>query len=165
MEIALLWTLAAVLVLTGLVGVVLPALPGTALIFLGLLVAAWIDDFQRVGGLSIAVLGALAALAWLVDTAAAALGAKRAGASALAVVGAALGTVLGLFLGFLGLLFGPLLGAVAGELLSGRATAQAARAGLATWVGLILGIAAKLALAFTMIGVFATAYFLTSPPA
>ncbi len=164
MEITLLWILAATLVLIGLVGVVLPALPGTALIFLGLLVAAWIDDFQRVGGLTVAVLGALAALAWLVDFVAASLGAKRAGASALAVVGAVLGTVAGLFFGFLGLLFGPLLGAVAGELLSGRASGQAARAGLATWVGLIFGIAAKLALAFTMIGVFATAYFLTSPP-
>ena len=164
MEITLLWILAATLVLTGLVGVVLPALPGTPLIFLGLLVAAWIDDFQRVSGLTVAILGALAALAWLVDFVAASLGAKRAGASGLAVVGAVLGTVAGLFFGFVGLLFGPLLGAVTGELIAGRDSSQATKAGLATWVGLVFGIAAKVTLAFTMIGVFATAYFLTSPP-
>jgi len=159
MEIALLWILAALLVLVGLLGMVLPALPGTPLIFLGLLTAAWIDDFTRVGGLTVGLLGALAALAWLVDYVAASLGAKRAGASALAVVGAVVGTVVGIFFGLVGLLLGPLLGAVAGELLSGRDHRQAARAGLATWVGMVFGLAAKLALGFTMIGVFATAYF------
>lgn len=161
METILLWILAAVLVLIGLLGMVLPTLPGTPLIFLGLLLAAWIDDFARVGGLTVGLLGALAAIAWLVDYVAASLGAKRAGASALAVVGAVLGTLVGIFFGIVGLLFGPLLGAVAGELISGRDGGQAAKAGLATWVGLILGLAAKLALAFTMIGVFATAYFVT----
>jgi hypothetical protein len=159
METTLLWILTTLLVLTGLIGMVLPALPGTPLIFLGLLMAAWIDDFAKVGGLTVALLGALAALAWLVDYVAASLGAKRAGASAIAIVGAVLGTVVGIFFGIAGLLLGPLLGAVAGELISGRDHWQAARAGLATWVGMVFGLAAKLALGFTMIGVFATAYF------
>jgi uncharacterized protein YqgC (DUF456 family) len=159
METTLLWILAALLVLVGLIGMVLPALPGTPLVFLGLLTAAWIDGFAKVSGFTVALLGALAAAAWLVDYVAASLGAKRAGASALAVVGAVLGTVVGIFFGIVGLLLGPLLGAVAGELLSGRDHRQAARAGVATWIGLVFGLAAKLALAFSMIGVFATAYF------
>lgn len=159
MEIALFWILAAALVLGGLVGVVLPGVPGTPLVFLGLLLAAWIDGFAKIGGLTVALLGALAALAWLVDFVAASLGAKRAGASTLAVVGAALGTVVGLFFGLVGLLVGPLVGAVGGDLLSGRDSAQAAKSGVATWVALILALGAKLALAFTMIGVFAAAYF------
>lgn len=159
METILLWLLAGALVLLGIAGVVLPALPGPALVFLGLLLGAWIDDFAKIGGATVALLGALAALAWLIDFVAASLGAKRVGASTLAVVGAALGTVAGLFFGLLGLLLGPLVGAVGGELLSGRASHQAARAGVATWIGLIAGVAVKLALAFTMIGVFALAYF------
>jgi hypothetical protein len=159
METILLWLLAGVLVLLGIAGVILPALPGPALVFLGLLLGAWIDGFTRIGGATVALLGALAALAWLIDFVAASLGAKRVGASTLAVVGAALGTVAGLFFGFVGLLVGPLVGAIGGELLAGRASHQAARAGVATWIGLIAGVAVKLALAFTMIGVFAFAYF------
>ena len=159
MEITLLWILAAVLLLVGLVGVVLPGVPGTPLVFLGLLLAAWIEGFQRISGLTVALLGALAGLAWLVDFVAASLGAKRAGAGTLAVAGAALGTVFGLFFGLPGLLFGPLLGALGGDLLSGHNPALAVRSGLAGWVGQILALEAKLALAFTMIGVFAAAYF------
>ncbi len=159
METTLLWILSALLVLVGLLGMLLPALPGTPLIFLGLVVAAWIDDFAKVGGITVALLGALGALAWLVDYLAASLGAKRAGASPLAVVGAVLGTVVGIFFGLVGLLLGPLLGAVAGELIAGRSHGQAAKVGLATWVGMVFGLAAKLAIGFTMIGVFATAYF------
>lgn len=159
MEAALLWVLAGVLVVVGIVGLVVPAMPGTPLVFLGLLLAAWIDGFTKVGGFTLAMLGALAALAWLVDFAATALGAKRVGASTLGIVGAVLGTVVGLLFGLPGLLFGPLLGAVAGELLSGRDTRQAAKAGIATWVGLVVAIAAKLSLAFSMIGLFAFAYF------
>lgn len=159
METTLLWILAAALVLIGLVGMVLPALPGTPLIFLGLLTAAWIENFSKVGGITVGLLGALAALAWLVDYAAASLGAKRVGASAQAVVGAVLGTLVGLFFGLPGLIFGPLLGAVLGELSAGRDHRQAAVAGIGTWIGMVLGLAAKLALGFTMVGVFATAYF------
>lgn len=160
METVLLWLLAAVLVVLGIAGVVLPALPGPALVFLGLLVGAWIDDFARVGGGTVVGLGALAALAWLVDFVVSALGAKRVGASTFAIVGAALGTVAGLFFGVLGLLLGPLVGAVGGELLAGRASGQAARAGVATWIGMAVGVAVKLAIAFAMIGLFALAYFI-----
>jgi uncharacterized protein YqgC (DUF456 family) len=160
MEAALLWVLAGALVAVGIVGLVVPAMPGTPLVFLGLLLGAWIDGFTKVGGFTVAILGALAALAWLVDFAASALGARRVGASTLAIVGAVLGTVAGLFFGLPGLLLGPLLGAVAGELLSGRDTRQAAKAGIATWVGLVVAIAAKLSLALSMIGLFVAAYFL-----
>jgi len=159
MEATLLWILAGALVMIGLIGLVLPAMPGTPLVFLGLLLAAWIDGFARVGGLTVAILGALAALAWLVDFAAAALGAKRVGASTIAIVGAVVGTLVGLFFGLPGLLLGPLLGAVAGELLSGRDMRQAAKAGIVTWIGLVVALAAKLSLAFSMIGLFAVAYF------
>jgi uncharacterized protein YqgC (DUF456 family) len=152
--------LAAVLVGTGIVGSVLPALPGVPLVFAGLALAAWVEDFARVSGVTVAVLGLLTVLSLIVDFAASALGARRVGATKLAVAGALIGTFAGVFLGLPGLLLGPFIGAVAGELMSHGRMEQAARAGAATWVGLIFGTLAKLALVFTMLGVFAFAYFL-----
>lgn len=155
----LLWLLAVVFILVGLAGAVLPALPGVPLVFAGLLLAAWIDDFERVTSITLVVLGLLTFVSVVVDFAATALGAKRVGATRLAIVGAAVGTVAGIFFGIPGLLLGPFLGAVAGEMISHGRMHQAARAGVATWIGLIFGTLAKLALAFAMIGLFAFAYF------
>lgn len=154
-----LWLLAAVLVLVGLAGSVLPALPGVPLVFGGLLVAAWIDDFERVTWLPLVVLGLLTVVSFVIDFAATALGAKRVGATRLAIVGALLGTLAGVFLGIPGLILGPFVGAVAGEMISHGKVEQATRAGLATWMGLIFGTLSKVALVFAMLGVFALAYF------
>ncbi|MCU0585943.1 MAG: DUF456 domain-containing protein, partial [Desulfobacterales bacterium] len=108
------WVLAALLILAGLAGTLLPALPGAPLVFAGLLTAAWADGFQRVGGAVLIVLAGLTALSFLVDLIAASLGAKRAGASRSALIGAAIGTVVGLFFGIAGIVIGPFIGAVAG---------------------------------------------------
>ena len=155
----LLYLLAALLVLGGIAGAVLPALPGVPMVFAGLVVAAWAGDFTRVGVVTIVLLGLLTVASFAIDFAATALGAKRVGATKLAVLGAALGTLAGLFLGIPGLILGPFVGAVAGELLSHGQVQQATRAGVATWVGLLFGTLAKLALVFTMLGVFALAFF------
>ena len=169
---ALWWTLALLLVLVGIAGTVLPALPGTVLVFAGLFVGAWIDGFVRVGTGSMIAIGVLATLAWATDFVASLLGAQRVGASRWALLGAALGTVVGLFMGLVGVLFMPFVGAVAGELwalrrappalpaagVPGRSgTAQALRVGTATWVGMLIGTAVKLALTFMMVGVFVVA--------
>jgi uncharacterized protein len=160
MSIDTLWlALAVVLVGAGIAGSVLPALPGVPLVFAGLLLAAWAGDFEQVSWITLAFLGLLTVLSFVIDFAATAAGAKRVGATRLAVVGAALGTLGGLFLGLPGLILGPFVGALAGELLSHGQMQQATRAGLATWMGLIFGTLAKLALVFTMLGVFAVAYF------
>ena len=154
-----LWlVLAAVLVCVGLAGSVLPALPGVPLVFAGLLLAAWAEDFERVTWITLVVLGLLTIISFVIDFAATALGAKRVGATKLAVAGALVGTVLGIFFGPPGLILGPFVGAVAGKMLSHGKMQQAARAGFATWMGLIFGTLAKLALVFTMLGVFALAY-------
>ena len=155
----LLWVLVAVLVLIGLAGTLLPALPGVPLIFLGLLLAAWLDNFQRIGWPTLTTLGVLTALAVGVDLLATILGAKRVGASKLALLGAMFGSVVGLFFGLIGIFIFPFVGAVVGELIARREMGQAAKVGVATWLGLLFGALAKLALALTMIGVFALAYF------
>lgn len=157
MELAtLLWVLAALLVAAGLAGLVLPALPGPLLVFLGLLAAAWAEDFQHVGIWTLAALGVLTLLSWFVDLAATAFGARRFGATPRAAVGAALGLVLGLFFGLVGVLVGPFAGAVAGELSARRPLAEAGRAGIGATVGLAVGAALKIALAFAMLGLFVT---------
>jgi uncharacterized protein len=153
----LLWILSIALIVIGLAGIVLPALPGTLFVFAGILLGAWIDDFTRVGWFAISAIAVLAALAWLMDYVAAVLGAKRAGASRLAVIGAALGTIAGLLMGLVGVLFMPLVGAAIGEYIARREHGQAVKVGIATWLGLMAGMLAKFVLAFMMIGIFAVA--------
>ena len=159
-EVTLLWILAAVLVLVGLAGTLLPALPGVPFVFGGLLVVAWIGDFQRIGVPTLVLLGVLTTIALGVDFAASLLGAKRVGASRLALFGAAIGGIAGLFFGLVGIFVFPFVGAVIGELIARRKVGQAAKVGLATWLGLLFGALAKLALALTMIGIFAIVYFM-----
>lgn len=157
---AILWTLAVILVLIGFAGVVLPALPGTILIFAGLLLAAWADGFTRVGPWMLVVIGVIGGSSYAVDVVAAALGAKHLGASRRAMVGAGLGTLLGLFFGVVGVVIGPLLGAVIGELTQHRDWKRVGKAGLAAWIGFAIGTAVKVAIAFVMLGLFAAAYLI-----
>lgn len=157
---ALLWILAVVLIAVGIAGTILPALPGAILVFGGIVLAAWIDDFTRIPVWLLAILGVLTALAWIVDYVAAAAGAKRAGASRHAIAGAMIGTVLGIFTGLWGLLFMPLVGAAIGEFIAQRDVRRAGKVGIATWLGLLLGTAAKVAIVFAMVGVFVVALLL-----
>jgi uncharacterized protein YqgC (DUF456 family) len=154
---SLLWVLAAGLIVLGLLGTVLPVLPGTALVLAGVILGAWIDDFARVSVGAVVLIGVLAVLAWVLEWAAGLLGAQRVGASRLALLGAAIGTVLGLALGLIGVLFMPLLGAAVGEFLARRDQQRALKVGFATWLGLLAGMLAKVVLAFTMVGVFIAA--------
>lgn len=161
---SLYYVFAALLVLAGLVGTVLPAIPGLPLVFAGMLLAAWAGDFQQISMFTIVVLGLLTLLSLAIDFWATAVGAKRVGASRKAVVGAVLGTVAGIFFGPVGIFVGPFAGALLGELLHRRSLGQsdlgdAARIGFGTWLGIVFGVVLKLTLAFAMIGLFALAWF------
>jgi uncharacterized protein YqgC (DUF456 family) len=151
------YIVAGVLILAGLAGTILPALPGVPLEFAGMLLAAWAGGFRQVPVWVVVILGLLTLVSIAVDFFASTLGAKRAGATKLALWGAAIGTLVGLFAGIPGLLLGPFVGAVAGELAGGRALLAASKVGVATWLGLALGTALKLALAFAMLGIFVAA--------
>lgn len=153
----LLWIAAVAMIVVGVVGTVLPALPGVVLIFGGIALAAWIDGFQRISVWSVGAAAVLTAIAFVVDYVAAVLGARKAGASKLAVVGAAVGTIAGVFTGFVGLLFLPLVGAAIGEFIDDRDMLRAGRVGFATWLGLLIGTAVKIAIAFTLVGMFVAA--------
>jgi uncharacterized protein YqgC (DUF456 family) len=155
----ILWIIALILIVIGIAGLVLPAVPGAPVLFAGLFIAAWADNFVYVGWPTLAVLGVLALLTYVADFAATAFGAKRFGASKRAIIGAMIGAVLGLFFGFIGVLIGPFVGAVIGELSWRRDLQAAARAGIGATIGLAIGVAAKLALAFSMVGIFVVARF------
>ena len=157
----MIWALAVVLVVVGLAGIVLPGLPGTALIFAGLFLAAWADGFVRVGTGTIMLLGVLTVASYFVDIATVALGMKRLGTTRRAMAGAALGTIAGLFFGLPGLLIGPFAGAVIGELTAHRDLGRAGRAGIAAWLGFLVGTVVKVGLAFAMVGIFLTAWFVS----
>lgn len=159
MDFNFLWVLSAVLVLVGLAGTVLPVLPGTLLVWAGLLLGAWIDDFTRVSALTVVFITLLAALAWALDFVAGLMGAKRAGAAKLALVGAAAGTVVGIFMGLVGVLFMPLVGAAIGQYWAQRDQQRAAKVAFATWLGLMLGMVAKVAISFVMVGIFLIAFW------
>ena len=154
------YLLAALLVLAGLAGLVLPGLPGSPLIFAGLFVAAWAEDFTYVGLGTLIVLAVLAVLTYAIDFWATMFGARRFGASKRAVIGALIGAIVGLFLGLPGVIFAPFIGAVIGELSARRGLQDAARAGFGATIGLAIGVAVKMAVAFSMIGIFIFARFL-----
>jgi len=149
-----LWIIGAILTVTGLAGLLLPFLPGAPLLFLGLLCAAWAEDFRFAGLWTLLLLGCLASLTYLVEFVASALGARKFGGSRRAMAGAALGGIVGLFFGIPGVLLGPFAGAVLGELSLQRSLDQAGRAGFGTVVGMAVGAAGKLAIGIAMVGIF-----------
>lgn len=158
-ELMIYWITAALLVGLGLVGLVLPGLPGAPLILLGLILGAWAENFTHIGLWTILALTILAGLTYAVDFWATIFGAKKFGASSRAVIGALIGVAAGLFLGLPGVIFGPFIGAVIGELSARRGLQQATRAGIGATIGLVLGAALKIAMAFAMIGIFAVVRF------
>jgi len=153
------YLIAGLLVIVGIAGVILPALPGVPLVFAGLLLAAWGDGFHHVGWIALTVLGLLTLLSVVVDIVASALGAKGLGASRLAMVGAILGSLLGLLFRPWGVLAGPFVGALLGEYLHSRRLGLATKVGTATFLGMVIGAALKLGLVMAMLGVFALAWW------
>ena len=161
MDLQLVWyALAAMLIVVGLVGTILPILPGVPIVFGGMLLAAWADGFAHVGTRTLVVLGLLTVLTLIVDFVAGILGAKKVGASRYAAIGAVLGTVIGIFFGLPGILLGPFFGALIGELVAGGTLRKATGVGVGAWLGFLVGAVLKLAICFAMLGIFAFAFMI-----
>ena len=156
------WAVAMLLIVLGVLGTFVPGIPGPIAVFAGMLLAAWIDHFSRVGGVTVGILGALTITALAIDTVAGVLGARRVGASRAALIGALLGTIVGLFFGFVGILVAPFVGAVIGQLSSRPHVPSAVRVGVGTWIGLAVGAFAKVVIVLAMLAVFLLAYFIGS---
>ncbi len=156
----LLWIIAIALIVIGLAGTIIPALPGLPMIFLGAWLIGYIDDYQLVGVTPIITIGVLTVIGLIVDWVAQSLGAKKAGATKLGIIGSMIGTFVGIFTGLWGLLFMPLIGAAIGEFIDHQDMIKSGKVGIATWLGMIIGTVVKLGLAFTMVGIIIAAYFI-----
>lgn len=151
----ILYILSGILILIGMLGTVLPVVPGIPLAFVGMLLAAWAGDFSKISLFTVIVLGLLTAASVAVDFFASLIGAKRAGASKMAMLGGALGGLIGFFiLNIVGLIIGPFIGVVAVEMFRGKSAREAGKIGLGTWIGMAVGMALKVGLAFAMLGIF-----------
>ena len=148
------WLLAALIVVAGLAGTVVQALPGVPLVFAGLFIGAWIDGFDTVGWGTLGIMAVLTVVAVVIDFVASAAGARYLGASSRAFWGATAGAVVGIFFGIPGMLLGPFIGAVIGEISGGNDLVRSGRAGVGAWLGIVVATAVKLAIAFLMIGLF-----------
>ena len=151
---SILWIIGAILTVTGLSGLLLPIVPGAPVLFLGLLLGAWAENFHYIGPCTLLILAVMMAMTYVVEFAASVLGVKKYGGSRRAMAGAALGGIVGIFLGVPGILLGPFVGAVIGELSLQRTLDEASRAGFGTVVGLAIGLAGKFAIGIAMIGLF-----------
>lgn len=154
------WVLAWLLVLVGLAGTLLPALPGTPIMLAGMVLMAWLDDFVRIGFGTLLGLTFLMLLAQVLDFLATAEGARRFGAGRAAILGATLGLLVGMFFGIPGLLLGPFVGAVVGHRLGEATLNDSMRAGVGASVGVLVGTAAKVVIGIVMLVWFAMAWWL-----
>lgn len=155
------WLITIVLMAVGLIGTVLPALPGAIIILAAaVLHQIMLGSGKSLGWWNIAALVALALLSSALEFAAGYFGAKRFGATKWGAFGATLGAIAGLFFPFPGLIVGPVVGAIAGELMAGKRLVHAGRAGWGTLLGNLAGMVGKLAIGLVMVS-----WFLVTAPA
>jgi uncharacterized protein len=152
---ALWWFVAIVLMAVGLIGTVLPVIPG-AVIILGaaILHRIMVGPEKGANWWAIGVLVLLALVSYALELASSYFGAKYFGASRWGIFGAMVGLVVGIFTGFVTLLFAPVLGAIIGELIAGKRLVSAGKAGWGSLLGNLAGMIGKLLIALAMITVF-----------
>ncbi len=140
-----------ILNIIGIIGVIIPALPGVTLNYLALILL-YINKGEEVVSLStIIMFGLLTFLVALLDYILPLAGAKKSGTSRTGIIFAALGMMIGLFF-FppFGIFFGLLIGAFLGELIAGKTESQALKAGMVTFLGILTSMVIKLMLAVVM---------------
>lgn len=149
------WVLTAGLMVVGLVGTLVPLVPGTILILCG----AVLNHFtlHSIGWPTLIVLTVFMLLAQALDILSGAMGAKYFGATRWGAIGGILGAIVGFFFGLPGLFIGPLAGAIIGELLGGKGVLPAGKSGWGTFLGTTAGMIGKFAIGVIMIGWFTVA--------
>ena len=139
----------------GLSGVILPVVPSTPLIWLGIFIYAVCDRFESISWLLLLIFAVLTIFSVVLDYFGGVIGAKKYGATRWGLIGSVIGGIAGFFTGgIVGLIFGPFFGAVLLELVFGKDLRGAFKSGVGTLVGFIGGAIAKLAIGVIMIGVF-----------
>ncbi|MDE0768644.1 MAG: DUF456 domain-containing protein [Opitutaceae bacterium] len=156
--IAIAWGILLMAIFLGLVGVVVPVIPGGIVLFFGGLVHKVMVS-EGFSWWAIGILGGLMVLDRVVDLFATALGTKWFGGTTWGMIGALVGGVVGLFLGIVGILIGPIIGAVVFELIwAKRHPRDAAKSGVGAGLGLGLSAAGRLVVYFMMLGTLIVDY-------
>jgi uncharacterized protein YqgC (DUF456 family) len=149
------WLITIVLFAVGLIGTVLPVIPGTTIILAAAVIhRIMLGAEKSVGWWSIAILALLTLLSYLLDFLSGYFSAKYFGATKWGMFGAVLGAIVGLFFGIIGLFVGPVIGAVAGEFIAGKRMIEAGRAGWGSLLGNLGGMIGKLVIGLTMVIIF-----------
>lgn len=154
------WTVVFVLMLGGLVGTLVPLLPGTAIILAAAVLEHFtVDPAHRIGWWTIAALTVMTVASYIVDLVSGTVGAKWFGATRWGAVGGIIGTVVGLFFGIIGVFVGPLVGVLIGELIGGKDILPAGKSTWGTFLGTTAGMIARFTIACAMIAWFLIAAF------
>ena len=140
-------------VLLGLAGTVLPVLPGTILIYAGMIIYGLLTGFKTLSANFYLLQGMALVLTFFIDFLFAAVGTKRYGGSRFAIWGVFLGAVVGIiFFGPFGFIIGPVCGAIIAEMIFGRKNFdQAVYAGFGTLIGVVGGTVLKIIIGILMI--------------
>jgi uncharacterized protein len=155
------WLVVIVLFAVGLIGAVLPVIPGTTIIFAGAIIhRVMLGANKSIGWPVIALLGLLTLASYALDFLSGYFGAKYFGATRWGTFGAIAGAIVGMFFGLVGLFIGPVLGALIGEFIAGKRMIDAGRAGWGSLLGNLGGMIGKLIIALAMIAIF----LMTAPP-
>ena len=155
------WLIAIVLMAVGLLGTVLPVVPGAIIILAAaVLHQIMLGSEKSLGWWNIGVLVLLTLLSYALEFAGGYFGAKQFGATKWGAFGAMIGGIVGLFFSLPGLIAGPIIGAIAGELVAGKRLVNAGRAGWGTLLGNLAGMVGKLT-----IGLLMVSWFLVTAPA
>jgi uncharacterized protein YqgC (DUF456 family) len=149
------WFFAIALFAVGLIGTILPVLPGTTIIFAAAIIhRLMLGEAKSIGWKTIVALALLTLLSYVFDFLGSYFGTKYFGATKWGAFGAILGALVGLFFGVIGLFAGPIIGAIAGEVIAGKRLIDAGRAGWGSLLGNIGAMLAKLIIALAMISIF-----------
>jgi uncharacterized protein YqgC (DUF456 family) len=150
------WTLIILLIVVGLIGTVVPLLPGSTLIFAGAVVHkfAFPDGPHTLSWWVIGGMFTLMIFSYVIDFISGAVGAKYFGATRWGAIGGLIGAIVGLFFGIPGIFIGPLVGVLAGELIGGKQLVAAGKSTWGTLLGTTAGMIAKLVIALVMVGLF-----------
>lgn len=150
---ALLYVLGIASYVVGLIGIVAPGIPGGILLAIGVALAAWAEDFTRIGWITVVVAVVVSVIITLVDVVAALAGAKLGGGTKWGLLGASVGLIAGFFLGPLGIIVGPAVGAILFEYWKNPDADRALKAGAGVALAWFAGIVVKLSLALILLGI------------
>jgi uncharacterized protein YqgC (DUF456 family) len=149
------WLFAIVLFAIGLIGTVLPILPGTTIILAGAVIHRMMLGAEKsIGWPTLGILILLTLATYLLDFLGSYFGAKYFGATKWGTIGAIIGALIGLFFGIIGLFVGPVIGAITGEFIAGKRAVDAGKAGWGSLLGNLGGMIGKLVIALAMITLF-----------